>query len=196
MSLEDTFTEVYRNGLWKYEDSPQSGIGAGTAFIKPYVATLAPLLAGKNVVDIGFGDFTVAKCLLRDVKFATYTGMEIVPEMVEAAKAYEGPFVRVMQGNILDVDPPVGEICLIRQVLQHLSNAAVRQIVDKLLSAYPVVIASDQIRGRRNTDMESGMGIRKFGLFLEKPPFDYAVEELVTVNYNRYTVSTVKLGLG
>jgi hypothetical protein len=56
------------------------------------------------------------------------------------------------------------------------------------------VYASDQIRGRRNTDMESGSGIRKFGLFLEKPPFNYPIDEIVTVTYNRYTVSTVQLG--
>jgi len=193
MSLEDTFTDVYDQDRWKHQGNPRSGIGAGPAFVGPYIETLAPLLRGKRVVDLGFGDFTVAKAIIRDVQFHAYTGMEIVPSMVEAARRFENDRVTVMQGNMATAPLPPGEVCLIRQVLQHLNNDMVKQIIDRVRSAYSCVIVTDQIRGRRNTDVECGMNIRKFGLFLEKPPFDYAIDELVTVNHDRYTVSTVRL---
>jgi hypothetical protein len=72
---------------------------------------------------------------------------------------------------------PEADLCLVRQVLQHLSNAEILHIVPKL-SKYRYAIVTEHVyvgRGLRpNVDKPHGPGTRiprRSGVFLECPPF-------------------------
>jgi hypothetical protein len=81
---------------------------------------------------------------------------------------------------------PPAELCLIRQVLQHLSNAQISAILAKL-GAFPYVIVTehqpaDQDFIFANVDKVHGPFTRLFsgsGVYLDEPPFNLNVQLLL-----------------
>ena len=71
---------------------------------------------------------------------------------------------------------------MVRQVLQHLSNAEVQSIANKL-TAYKYIILTEHLSNgvfEPNKDIISGQGIRlkkQSGIDLLKPPFNFKVAE-------------------
>jgi hypothetical protein len=98
---------------------------------------------------------------------------------------YGGPRVQFRHLNIIEDRWPDGEICAIRQVLQHLSNEHISAVLQQL-SRYSVAIVTEHPpRALRkplpNRDMATGMSIRLFqnpGVFLDNPPFNLTGLEL------------------
>ncbi len=93
-------------------------------------------------------------------------------------------------------DPlPKGDLCLVRQVLQHLSNSDIERILDKLSAFRYVLITDGQApivpERRRNLNKPTGnhtrTGLFGNGLWLELPPFllhakvvlDYTVTDTI-----------------
>jgi hypothetical protein len=84
---------------------------------------------------------------------------------------------------------PDAELCLIRQVLQHCSNADVAKVLKKLRK-YPYVLTTDaQCLGDKSTknyDIETFHESRTIygsGLRLELPPFSIAVKTILEHDY-------------
>lgn len=73
---------------------------------------------------------------------------------------------------------PEGNICLIRQVLQHLSNADIVKVLEKL-SRFDVLVITEHLpndpeHADFNRDIESGAGIRlrlNSGVYVDRAPF-------------------------
>ncbi len=77
---------------------------------------------------------------------------------------------------------PLGDCAIIRQVLQHLSNAEVQAIVNKLVNFKYLILTEHLPKGDfiPNKDIISGQGIRlkkKSGINLLAPPFNLKVKE-------------------
>ena len=77
---------------------------------------------------------------------------------------------------------PSGDCAIIRQVLQHLSNAEVQAIVNKLANFKYLILTEHLPKGDfiPNKDILSGQGIRlkkKSGINLLAPPFHLKVKE-------------------
>jgi len=186
------FTDIWKHDLW----GCGSGPGSSPEFALPYAAALAPLIAEAVVVDIGCGDFRVGKHL----RCKEYIGIDTVPGLVEVLqRESSSTSATFICGDALTMALPSGDVCLVRQVLQHLSNANVRELVENLMSRYALVIATDEARGIGNDDKPTDGGIRANGLYLEHAPFHYSVEQIVCVNGrtggdSRSMVRTVRIG--
>ena len=83
-------------------------------------------------------------------------------------------------------DPlPDGDVCFVRQVLQHLSNDQILKILPKL-AAYKYVFVTEHIPTRTksytpNVDNPHGPDVRLYwnsGVFLEQPPFSVPVSKM------------------
>jgi hypothetical protein len=86
---------------------------------------------------------------------------------------------------------PSGDCALLRQVLQHLSNAEVQSILNKLTDFKYVILTEHVPEGDfiPNKDIISGQGTRlkkQSGLDLLAPPFDLKVKEEKQLLYVRY----------
>ncbi|TXD54356.1 MULTISPECIES: class I SAM-dependent methyltransferase [unclassified Polaribacter] len=179
--------QVYELNLWGNNTADfYSGFGShNPEIVKPYVAIVKEFLTSfKNpliVCDLGCGDFNTGKEL---VKYAEkYIGVDIVPELIAHHK--KAFIAENLEFRCLDIavdDLPVGDCALIRQVLQHLSNAEVESIANKL-AAFKYVILTEHVPNENftpNKDIISGQGIRlkkQSGLHLTKPPFNFKVKE-------------------
>lgn len=179
--------QIYEMNLWGGNKIDfYSGEGSHhPELIVPYIAALKAFLSSFKepliVCDLGCGDFNVGKELVKYTK--QFIAVDIVPNLItrniEKFKAENLAF------HCLDIakdDLPAGNCVILRQVLQHLSNAEVQQVVKKLSNFKYVILTEHLPEGDfiPNKDIISGQGIRlkkQSGLNLLVPPFNLKVKE-------------------
>jgi hypothetical protein len=87
-------------------------------------------------------------------------------------------YVQFFMTNIIEDELPGADLCLIREVFQHLSNAEIQRILPKLRAFRYVIVTDHQPPPGKiipNLDKPHGQFIRvynKSALFLDKPPFN------------------------
>jgi hypothetical protein len=168
LSTKQVFTKIYAEGAWGKPRSLFSGTGSHVeALVKPYVEAaqralreIAAIEARKpDAVDLGCGDFSVGSLLLP--LCGAYVGCDIVePVVVANRERYPDADFRVL--DITTDDPPAGDVVFIRQVLQHLSNAHITNVLPKLVR-YKYLILTEHLPGRAfipNLDKMAGPHIR------------------------------------
>ncbi len=187
-STEAVFTEIYDKGLWGGRDSLYSGEGSRGHAAERYVATVRQFIRANaiaSVVDLGCGDFVIGS-RIADV-CDHYTGVDIVKRAVdENMRRHASERVRFLQRNIIEGALPDADLCLIRQVLQHLSNAQIQRILGKL-AKYRFVIVTEHYPGAAefkapNLDKAHGAGTRVTrgsAVCLDQPPFNVRSLELL-----------------
>jgi Methyltransferase domain len=195
-SPEQVFAEIYREGKWGAGGERFcSGSGSSEDSItRPYVAAVSSFLRSfgekPHVVDLGCGDFGVGRQLLEDCE--SYTGVDVVPDLVRHhQESVDLPGVRFLCMDIVRDELPPGDVCLIRQVLQHLSNEQIGKVLAKLGRYSAVLVTehypSDATKGVPNLDKVHGSGIRLYdrsGVYLDEPPFNVprgAMQQLLEV---------------
>jgi hypothetical protein len=138
LTAEQVFTDVYSKNLWGGQSGRFfSGDGSHQrGIVSPYVSRMASELnqigAGSmTVVDLGCGDYSVGR--LRDPVCGRYIGLDIVkPLVIHNQATFGGGNVSFRHANIVEDLLPDGDICIVRQVLQHLSNAQIAAVLPKL----------------------------------------------------------------
>jgi SAM-dependent methyltransferase len=189
-SVEDTFTEIYRRNIWG--GSPGeffSGEGSRGDRARIYAEAISEFIAEnevKRVVDLGCGDFQVASMFV-DGSFH-YTGCDVVAELVEHLDHQFGSeTVEFRCVNVVRDDLPAGDLGLIRQVLQHLSNAEIRQVLAKC-GQFRYLIVTEHYPApssglTANLDIPHGPETRlhyNSAVVLDEPPFDLPNVKLLT----------------
>jgi SAM-dependent methyltransferase len=204
-SVAEVFADVYRRQQWTRESGQRfsSGWGSGTAYSQPYcdwVTSFAREHGITRLVDLGCGDFRVGQSLLAGGPFS-YVGVDVVPELIAYNQArFAGPQARFECLNIIEDDLPSGQLCLIRQVFQHLSNQQIRAVLDKC-AVYPRILVTEHIYvgpdSRPNVDKPHGPDTRvsdRSGVFLDRSPFDLGARTVLEVPYsNREILRSVLL---
>ncbi|MGK0494427.1 MAG: hypothetical protein ACJAU2_000806 [Maribacter sp.] len=186
--------QVYALKLWGTTTAAfYSGAGSHSPdFVNPYLEVLtsffnsfkAPLI----VCDLGCGDFNVGKELVTHTKY--YIAVDIVPALIAHNK--EEFKQENLEFQCLDIavdDMPSGDCAVLRQVLQHLSNAEVKAVLRKLTNFKYVILTEHLPEGDfiPNKDIISGQGIRlkkQSGINLTASPFNFKVlfeKQLVSV---------------
>lgn len=141
------------------------------------------------MVDLGCGDFKVASQWITE--HIRYEGIDIVPELVNYNNEKNGrENIHFQCLDIVTDELPDGELCLVRQVLQHLSNSEISQILNKL-KKYKYVIVTEHITAKEyahkyNIDKEHGSCTRvlkQSGVYLDEAPFNMKVEKLLELPY-------------
>ena len=189
--------QIYEKHLWGGSESKfYSGEGSHLdELVQPYIKVVKEFLTSFEqpitVCDLGCGDFNVGKKLVKYTK--NYIGVDIVERLIEYNKEkYKAENLEFQCLDIAADDLPVADCVMIRQVLQHLSNQEVQNILQKL-SAYQYVIVTEHIPEGEfvpNIDIISGQGIRlkkRSGINLLKSPFNLNIKEekkLISISLN------------
>ena len=194
-----TFQSVYRNRQWGTDGESQffSGAGSRGVALRAYVESMAPVIASHiddfgstiTLVDLGCGDFSVAAGLLERLPPLHYIGCDVVPELIAYnRKRHQFDNVEFRVLDIVSEELPPGDVCLIRQVFQHLSNRDISTILPKLRKYRHVYFTEGQplaCEGKVNPDKFTNANVRfnwrtgrGRGVELDKPPFNLIVEEV------------------
>jgi 2-polyprenyl-3-methyl-5-hydroxy-6-metoxy-1,4-benzoquinol methylase len=192
LSVREAFSDIYRTRAWgTNEDRPFcSGDGSiREQAVGPYCTMIRDFIAANNirrVVDLGCGDFAVGSRFVGPA--VHYLGIDVVPDLIHYNQQHFGaPGVEFQCINIIDNMLPQGDLCLVRQVFQHLSNAQILKTL-KSLRRYRYVIVTEHVYAgtglRRNRDKPQGPGTRvprRSGVFLESPPFNCLAKVVLEV---------------
>ncbi|CAN5217098.1 hypothetical protein BH20ACT16_BH20ACT16_03260 [soil metagenome] len=184
----EIFDEVYSRNIWGTgETAYYSGGGSDTRFAVPYCQAVRSFVDELHIerpviVDLGCGDFRVGQALVEDWD-VDYVGLDVVPAMIEHHEqhhAREG--VRFVCADVVAENLPPGAVCLVRQVLQHLSNDQIRTVLTKL-ERYPHVLVTEHYPADETTAIPN-LGKALFadarlaensGVYLDRPPYSPAV---------------------
>jgi hypothetical protein len=191
-TTKEVFSEIYRTGAWLGTSSTglQSGLGSSDSkVVAPYIRAVQTWIRDTfptppSLVDIGCGNFDVSRQLLPFV--ATYHGLDVVPDVVAYnQKHFGGETVRFSVADATQDLLPDGDVCTIRQVLQHLSNAQILAILQRVRKFRYVVVTEhhpeDSDAVIPNIDKAQGGSIRLIknsGVFLDKPPFSIPSDKI------------------
>jgi hypothetical protein len=183
----EIFSTIYRKKLWGGRLSLGACSGSGSrdsSVVVPYIEAVSGLLRDLGrpaVVDVGCGDFHVGSQLVRWSR--RYAACDVV-DFVIAQNRRKYPHVDFHVLDAVSDDLPSGDVVLVRQVLQHLSNQQVSKILPKLC-LYQYAIVTEHIPGSAdfipNLDKETGADHRVnfgSGLVLTEPPFNLRAERV------------------
>ncbi|WP_299098845.1 class I SAM-dependent methyltransferase [uncultured Winogradskyella sp.] len=189
---KDAMQQVYDLHLWGGKDFDfYSGSGSHDAeIVTPYIECVSSFLQAHNnaltVCDLGCGDFNIGKQLIRYTK--KYIGIDIVDNLIERnKKLFKAENLEFYCLDIVEDELPKADCIVLRQVLQHLSNAEILKIVKKL-SNYNYVILTEHLpigNFEPNKDIISGQGIRikkQSGVDVLVEPFNLKVREMKILN--------------
>ena len=166
------FDKIYNNNEWYFG----SGSGSVAIFNKPFISFVNKFLKEhpevKTVIDLGCGDWQIAKHFeLGDRK---YIGCDVSKFIIEKTRAkYATPARLFLHFDAVKNELPSGDLIIVKDVLQHLSNIDVVKIISKLNGCRYVII-SNSFHDWITTNKE---------IVNRKPPFNasqyFLVEEYV-----------------
>ncbi|GGG43643.1 hypothetical protein GCM10010976_13970 [Bizionia arctica] len=179
--------QVYEMKLWGSNDADfYSGAGSHHPdLVYPYIDALTSFLTSFDsplvVCDLGCGDFNIGKQLVKHTK--KYVAVDIVTDLINYNR--ETFKKENLEFHCLDIAVdhfPSGDCVLLRQVLQHLSNAEVQSVLTKLTPFKYIILTEHLPEGNftPNQDIISGQGIRlkkQSGLNILAAPFNFKVKE-------------------
>jgi hypothetical protein len=179
--------QIYGQHFWGGKDSDfYSGEGShNPKIIKPYIDAVTSFLKSHDnqlsVCDLGCGDFNVGKALVPYTK--AYVAIDIVEGLIERNKQlFKADHLTFKCLDVAKDDLPKADCVIIRQVLQHLSNQEIQQILDKL-STYKYLILTEHIPVGNfvpNIDIIANSQNRlkyQSGVHVLAEPFNFKVKE-------------------
>ena len=204
MNVAEVFSEIYARGEWGEESKAEgfdSGSGSGAAYTNRYCELITDFMSENHiqtVVDIGCGDFRVGQQIAHPG--ISYTGVDLVTALItHNQKTFGCNHIGFQLGDLTNGVLPDGELCLIRQVLQHLSNQEIITAI-KRCEKYRYVIITEHIptsgKVKPNLDKPHGPDIRLYwnsGVFLEEPPFSLRTTMLLDVPADRWSALRTSL---
>ena len=155
--------------------------------VEPYAAVVRELIHEKGirtVVDVGCGDFRVGRAIRAGA--SRYVGVDIVPALVERNRRLFGDAATEFVCLDAVASPlPDGDLFILRQVLQHLSNADIDRILRRT-RPFPYVLVTEfwpapspSLRPNRDKPTDpSTRGYLRSGVYPQLPPFSYGPAQI------------------
>jgi SAM-dependent methyltransferase len=180
--MKSHFEKIYATNEWEFG----SGEGSLPIHTTEYRAVLEKFMREheiRRVVDFGCGDWQSSRLI--DWSGIDYVGFDIVPAVIDAnLRKYKKTNVdfRVFDEDFEHL--PEADLLIIKDVLQHWSNAAIFRFLPTL-QRYPYSLVTNCIApwGRTvNIDMNDG-GFR--GLDIGAAPFNVESEEITVFTNHR-----------
>lgn len=189
-STAEVFSNIYSSKQWGSAGDFNSGAGTLDGEVaSPYVLAVRNALNERQIVnsrfvDLGCGDFRIGSQIAPLA--SSYIGGDVVPALVDHLnKTHGNERISFRCVDMVLDELPEGDVCFIRQVLQHLSNDQIQRILPKL-SRYRCVFITEHIPNRgkpheANIDKAQGPDIRLYwnsGVFLDQSPFSVPTSQL------------------
>lgn len=184
--------QIYELKLWGGQGFDfYSGLGSHDLKItKPYINSIRSFLNSHNnaltICDLGCGDFNIGKQLVKHSN--KYTAIDIVEKLINRnKKLFKENNLNFYCLDIAKNKLPQTDCIIIRQVLQHLSNNEIQNVLKKL-TVYKYIILTEHIPlgdFNPNKDIISGQGIRlkqNSGVNILESPFNFKIKEETTLN--------------
>jgi len=156
MSNAEVFSKIYKEDLW------HGGSGAGSKLenIKEYVDILQKYIDKpevKTVLDLGCGDWQFSKFL--DLSSVSYLGVDVVESVIESnSTSYSASNIKFISRDITIYEVPKADLIICKDVLQHLCNKDVVNILVKIItsSKFSLITNDFNPENTENKDIDNG----------------------------------------
>ena len=167
-NIAAAFSKVYAENVWQREGT--SGPGSSAQYTGEYRSFLHRLLQSKQIkrlLDVGCGLWEYMQHV--NLTGVEYLGIDPVPFVIKRNKILRlPPNIQFQCGTIDDVpDLASFDMAIVKDVLQHLPNQLIIEMLEKLKVIPTLVVTNDLLNGP-NVNCALG-GFRKINL--EGPPF-------------------------
>ena len=195
-NYEEIFQKVYENKDWGNHGDFFSGIGSlleNTIQYRKYLKKFLKQKKINKVIDLGCGDFRVGK----EIKWENieYIGVDIVNKLIKRnKKIYSNKKIKFMKRNIIKNKLPEADLCIIKDILQHLPNKDILKILKKIRKYKYVLITEGITPGKFKINENIKVGkYRPGGLNLKLPPFSQRIKEVLEYKRKDQTISKTVL---
>lgn len=153
-----TFQNIYSGAGWVHEDGQDSASGVGSSDLATMglfdaIQTVMAKLGAKSIVDVGCGDWN---WMQQQTISVDYTGVDIVPDIIEKNQAFARESVRFIRCNAVETPPPTADFALCREVLFHLSFGDALAALRNIASASDHVCTTTDVDIWFNSDIQTG----------------------------------------
>ena len=195
---EKLFTDIYKKNKWGKDPSGGkycSGGGTIDSNVKNYKKFLIDFIKEKkinSIFEIGTGDFRIMESVLKQVS-VNYIGSDIVKELIDYLSLnYSNEKINFLHLNAITHQKlPTADLCIIRQVLQHLSNSQIIKILEKT-NQYKYVLITEHVPLNpkcKNGDKGLSKDIRLrnkdiSGIYLDAEPFSLNAKVVFSYRYD------------
>jgi len=174
----EVFNNIYNKGGW---DNVGSGSGSLVKNNSEYITLLHKIIDYtpniNSIVDIGCGDWKIMKEL--NIK-KSYIGLDCSDVIINKnIKKYEKDNIKFKHSNAVLDELPDGDLCIIKDVLQHLPFSDINTILNKIKKFKYCVITNDYVEKNSNKDIITG-NYRSLNILLD--PFN--VDGITLHGYN------------
>ncbi len=208
MNNKEVFDLIYKNKYWNDTTNLNdfsSGLGTENINTEKYILYLNNFIVSHNInsiVDIGCGDFKIGKKICEKNKLLKYNGVDVSGIITENNnKLYANENINFKCIDASKEDLPFADLCCIRQVLQHLNNNDISNILNKLKQFKYVLVSEhlpiDEFLIEKNKDKLTGPDIRLYdgsGVYISEYPFNIPCKEVLTyredVDYIKSEIKT------
>jgi hypothetical protein len=195
LPVQQAFDEVYRKKIWQ-RGAAASGPGSEGYLADRYVELIREYAARHNLrtaVDGGCGDFEVGSRIAPI--FESYVALDVSPRIIGInRRRYDVLAKRNVTFAVADMMSgplPPADLILIRQVLQHLSNAQIVKILANVESSnWRRVLVTEEVPHQKdasvpNLDLSShGAGTRVAfgsGVYIDQEPFGMPAKRIAWI---------------
>ena len=156
MSNAEVFSKIYKEDLW------HGGSGAGSKIenVKEYVEILQKYIDKpeiKTVLDLGCGDWEFSKFL--DLSSVSYLGVDVVESVIESnSTSYSSSNIKFISRDITTYEIPKADLIICKDVLQHLCNKDVVNILVKIITSSKFSLITNDFKpeNTENKDIDNG----------------------------------------
>jgi hypothetical protein len=171
---QEVFHDIYQSNTWKDKES-RSGTGSNltqTEAVRRELPRLIRQFEVRTLVDAPCGDFRWLREV--DLQGVTYTGIDIVPDLISRNQELYGQPGRSFQhGDIVNDVMPPADLIFCRDCLVHLSFRDAKSALTNFKASGSRYLLTTTFTSRsRNYDKYTG-GWRALNLL--KPPFNFPV---------------------
>lgn len=183
MNNEEIFTEIYRRRLWGRHSNYKFDSGTGShdadlidKYVQSVIEFIGPKIQQMSAIDVGCGDFEVGKNIY--FYFKEYLAVDVNSQLIKYnATEYKNPNLNFEVLDATNQLIPEFDVVFIRQVLQHLSNKSIQDLIINLPKDFHYLIVTEHLPNKDfypNLDIETGFQtrlIKNSGVILHEPPF-------------------------
>jgi 2-polyprenyl-3-methyl-5-hydroxy-6-metoxy-1,4-benzoquinol methylase len=156
MSNKEVFSKIYKEDLWH----GGSGVGSKLENVKEYVEVLQKYIDKpevKTVLDLGCGDWQFSKFL--DLSSVSYLGVDVVESVIESnSTSYSASNIKFISRDITTYEVPKADLIICKDVLQHLCNKDVVNILVKIITSSKFSLITNDFNpdNTENKDIDNG----------------------------------------
>ena len=195
LPIGKAFDEVYAKKMWA-QGAALSGPGSEGMLADRYVDFIREYMTANKiniVVDGGCGDFTIGARLLNFSP--AYVGLDVSSRIiaVNKKKYANSDNIRFQCADLQFCTLPKSDVILVRQVLQHLTNAQIEKIIINIESQvnWRRVLITEQVtyplnENTVNRDLPSHTVRTRVelgsGVFIDRPPFNRVANRVALID--------------